>query len=141
MVVASAGAAPAAATAILANPGAVSTATAVAAEAGGVTGAAGATVVTTAKIGAALAGRSAINVTSGSRTVDEALTTGQRFIGEGAQEVAPGVFRSADGARQFRMTDADITGSHGKIGPHVHFEKFNSAGEKVKNIHTPLVDP
>lgn len=90
---------------------------------------------------AARGGRGAVNVTSGGRTVDEALTTGQRFVGEGAQEVGPGVFRSADGTRQFRMTDADITGSHGKIGPHVHFEKFDPlTGEKIKNIHTPLRD-
>ena len=43
------------------------------------------------------------------------------------------------------MTDADIAGIHGgkqvDIGPHVHFEKFNSAGDKIKNIHTPLLDP
>jgi len=39
------------------------------------------------------------------------------------------------------MTDADITGSHGKIGPHVHFEKFDPVtGEKIKNIHTPFKD-
>jgi RHS repeat-associated protein len=90
---------------------------------------------------AARGGRGAVNVTSGGRTVDEALTMGQRFVGEGAQEVGPGVFRSADETRQFRMTDADITGRHGKIGPHVHFEKFDPlTGEKIKNIHTPLKD-
>ena len=55
--------------------------------------------------------------------------------------MGPRVFRSADGTRQFRMTDADITGSHGKIGPHVHFEKFDPVtGEKIKNIHTPFKD-
>lgn len=82
-----------------------------------------------------------IDVTSGGRTVDEALAAGQRFVGEGAEELAPGVFRSVDGTRQFRMTNADISGKHGKIGPHVHFEKFDAVtGEKTKNIHTPLTD-
>ena len=83
-------------------------------------------------------------MTSGGRTVDDALGTGQRFVGEGATELGPkgsGVFRSADGTRQFRMTDRDITGGHGKIGPPVHFEKFDPVtGAKTKNIHTPLKD-
>lgn len=88
------------------------------------------------------AGRTAVNVTSRARTVDRALTTGQRFVGEGYREIAPGVFRSADGTRQFRMTDSDITGAHGRIGSHVHFEKFDPiTGEQIKNIHTPLIDP
>ena len=86
-------------------------------------------------------GRCIVNVTSRGRTIDEVLTTGQRFVGGDAQEVALGVFRSADGTRQFRMTDADITGSQGKIGPHVHFEKFDPVTcEKIKNIHMPLKD-
>lgn len=31
------------------------------------------------------------------------------------------MFRSGDGARQFRMTDSDILGKHWE-GPHVNFE-------------------
>lgn len=50
-------------------------------------------------------------------------------MGAGYKEIAPGVFRSADGARQFRMTNADILGRHGDIGSHVHFEALNNAGE------------
>jgi hypothetical protein len=32
----------------------------------------------------------------------------QRFLGPGYKEIAPGVFRSGNGLRQFRMTDNDI---------------------------------
>lgn len=86
--------------------------------------------------------KAAVNVASAPRTVEKALTTGEKFVGPGYKEIAPGVFRSADGAKQFRMTAADIVGSHGKVGPHVHFEKFNPlTGEPIKNIHTPLLDP
>lgn len=82
-----------------------------------------------------------VDVTSKPRTVHQALTTGERFVGSGYREIAPGVFRSADGLRQFRMTGRDLTPTHGKIGPHVHFQKFDAAGKELKNIHTPLLDP
>jgi hypothetical protein len=89
-----------------------------------------------------------VDVTSKPRTVEAALTTGQKWLKPGYSELGKpgsGVYRSADGLRQFRMTDADIAGIHGgkpvKIGPHVHFEKFAPTGEKLKNIHTPLIDP
>jgi len=36
-----------------------------------------------------------------------------------------GVFRSADGTKQFRMTNADLDGAHGSIGSHVHLEKVS----------------
>jgi hypothetical protein len=33
-------------------------------------------------------------------------------------------------------------GTGGKLGRHVHYEKFDPVtGKKVKNIHTPLIDP
>lgn len=99
-------------------------------------------------LGAAKSTKGVVDVVSKPRTVEEALTTGQKWLGPGYKELGQpgsGVYRSADELRQFRMTDADIAGIHGgkpvKIGPHVHFEKFNSAGDKLKNIHTPLIDP
>lgn len=49
----------------------------------------------------------------GSRgTVDAsvALNLGLRWLGKGYTEVAPGVYRSADGLRQFRMTASDLMG-------------------------------
>lgn len=56
--------------------------------------------------------------------------------------MAPGVFRSVDGTRQICMTDSDMTGSHGGLGPHVFFEKFNSVTcEQIRNIHMPLINP
>ena len=85
-----------------------------------------------------------VDVTSKGRTVEEALTTAQKWLGPGYKEIGKpgsGVYRSADGLRQFRMSATDVAGGHGKIGPHVHFEKFDAAGEKLKNIHTPLSNP
>jgi len=85
-----------------------------------------------------------VDVTSKPRTVDAALTTAEKWLKPGYTELGKpgsGVFLSADGLRQFRMSPTDVAGSHGKIGPHVHFEKFSPTGEKLKNIHTPIVDP
>ncbi|MCF6283596.1 MAG: hypothetical protein L3K26_00165 [Candidatus Hydrogenedentes bacterium] len=82
-----------------------------------------------------------VNVVSRPRTTDQALNTGHRFVGDSPDHLAPGVYRSQDGTRQFRLTDSDIQGNHGQVGPHVHFEKFDPlTGDKTKNIHTPLKD-
>jgi len=87
-------------------------------------------------------GRTAVNVTSKARTVEQVLTTGEKFVRPGYSEIASGVFRSVDGTRQFRMTTRDLIPTHGKIGPHVHFQKFHpKTGEELKNIHTPLCNP
>jgi len=64
-----------------------------------------------------------------------ALGFGAKWLGAGYKEIAPGVFRSADGLRQFRMTNADTLGRHGNIGPHVHFEALNDVGRVVENLH------
>jgi hypothetical protein len=58
--------------------------------------------------------------------VDEVLQKTVDYLGEGYKEVAPGVYRSADGTRQVRMTTDDLTD---KRGPHLNFEK----GETVKD--------
>ena len=50
-----------------------------------------------------------------------------------------GVFRSLDGLRQFRITAADLAGSHGNIGAHIHFEALNLAGKVIENLHIPLL--
>jgi filamentous hemagglutinin len=71
----------------------------------------------------------------------DALRQGLNWIGPGYREVGPrgsGVFRSADNMRQFRITNADITGSHGSLGPHVHFESLNNQGRVVENLHIPV---
>ncbi len=64
-----------------------------------------------------------------------------RFLGSGYRELAPGVFRSADGLRQFRMTTRDLTGAHVRIGPHVNFEGLDAQGRVVENLHVPLLEP
>jgi len=57
---------------------------------------------------------------------DEALQKAVDYLGEGYKEIAPGVFRSADGTRQVRMTTSDLTD---KRGAHLNFEK----GKTVKD--------
>jgi hypothetical protein len=71
----------------------------------------------------------------------QATRAGQQFVGPGATEIAPGIWRSADGLRQFRMTNADVLGQHGNIGPHVHFESLNAAGVVTENLHVPVTFP
>jgi hypothetical protein len=67
-----------------------------------------------------------------------ALSAGSKWLGPGYKEIAPGVFRSADGLRQFRMTEADILGSHGSIGSHVHFEALDNMGRVIENLRLPV---
>jgi len=67
-----------------------------------------------------------------------ALGSAQKWLGAGYKEIAPGVFRSADGLRQFRMTNADLLPTHGRIGSHVHFEALNDAGKVIENLHLPV---
>ncbi len=70
---------------------------------------------------------------------DVALRGAEKFLGPGYKEIEPGVFRSADGLRQFRMTTRDLLPTHGNIGPHVHFEIPNpSGGPPLENLHLPI---
>jgi hypothetical protein len=83
-----------------------------------------------------------------SMSVDQALTRGQHWLGEGYTEPVAGSGRyvSSDGTRVFRMGDSDITGAHGG-GPHVNFEELvpNPArpGRLMvgSNSHVYLLDP
>ena len=68
-----------------------------------------------------------------------ALRAAERWLGAGYSELSAGVFQSADGMRRFRMTDRDLLPAHGNIGPHVHFEALNSAGNVIENLHLPVV--
>jgi RHS repeat-associated protein len=67
-----------------------------------------------------------------------ALSGAQRWLGPGYREIAPGVYRSADGLRQFRMTTSDLLPTHGNIGPHVHFDALDAAGDVIENLHLPI---
>jgi RHS repeat-associated protein len=77
-------------------------------------------------------------------TADEALKAAQKFLGDGYRELGQGrgVFRSADGLRQFRMDPDSLQGNHWPDVPHVHFEIFDSPGAKkaVVNNHVPLIE-
>jgi len=74
-----------------------------------------------------------------SMTVNQALTEGAKWVGQGYKEIGPGVFRSADGLHQFRMTTSDILGRHGNRVPHVNFELFNSPLDKVPAINSHIL--
>ena len=68
-----------------------------------------------------------------------ALGGAEKWLGQGYREIAPGVFRSADGLRQFRMTPRDLLPTRGNIGPHVHFEALDGAGKVIENLHLPVL--
>lgn len=76
-------------------------------------------------------------------TADEALDAGIEFLGPGYKELGKGrgVFRSADGLRQFRMDPDSLEGGHWPDVPHVHFQIFERAGDKksIVNNHVPLI--
>ena len=77
-------------------------------------------------------------------TADEALQAGQQFLGGYYTEIGKlgsGVFRSADGARQFRMDSGSLSGSHAPNKPHVHLEMYKPDSTKpIVNNHIPFVD-
>jgi RHS repeat-associated protein len=84
----------------------------------------------------------ALNLTHGAPiAADTLLGAAVRYLGTAYRELAPGVFRSADGLRQFRMTTSDLLGAHGRIGPHVNFEALNAEGRVIENLHVRLLDP
>ncbi|MBI1877523.1 MAG: hypothetical protein HYR94_04710 [Chloroflexi bacterium] len=80
------------------------------------------------------------NVSGGSMTSAEALEAGANWLGIGYREIAPGVYRSADGKRQFRITTSDLTDP--RQGSHAHFESIGSDGRTIiENSHVQIVDP
>lgn len=76
------------------------------------------------------------NVPGGVASASEALQGAERWLGEGYRELDEGVFRSADGTRQFRMTTHDLTDA--KQGAHVHFETIGPNGKTVQNSHVTI---
>ena len=54
---------------------------------------------------------------------DKALGAAIEHLGPGYKEIAPGVFKSADGNRMIRMTESDLAKSGNHAGaPHLNFE-------------------
>jgi RHS repeat-associated protein len=66
------------------------------------------------------------------------LGAAEKWLGKGYREIAAGVYRSANGLRQFRMTIRDLLPTHGSIGPHVHFEALSPGGRVIENLHIPV---
>lgn len=76
-----------------------------------------------------------LQLTGKARTAEQGLLLGERFLGKGYSEIAPGVFRSTDGLRQFRMTNSDLLGRGFNDIPHIHFERYYPF-----NLNTPYVN-
>lgn len=80
------------------------------------------------------------NIGGGVLTSEEALAAGEKWLGTGYKEIAPGVYRSADGLRQFRMTTSDLLDL--RQGPHVHFESISPDGRTIiENSHVNITNP
>lgn len=73
----------------------------------------------------------------------DALDAGIRFLGPGYREIGKpgsGVFRSADGLRQFRIDDGSLAGTHAPGVQHVHFEVYATPDSRlpIVNNHVPV---
>jgi hypothetical protein len=80
------------------------------------------------------------NTGGGAITAEQALDQAQNWLGAGYREIAPGVFRSADDLRQFRMTTSDLTDL--TQGAHVHFESIGPDGRIIlENSHVRITNP
>ncbi|RUO94464.1 hypothetical protein D7Y11_04325 [Corallococcus sp. AB018] len=75
---------------------------------------------------------------SGPIDPDDFLGAAEEWLGPNYRHIAPGVYRSADGLRQVRMTDGDLSGRGRTPYPHGHFEALNSFGKVIENDHIPL---
>jgi hypothetical protein len=96
----------------------------------------------TSELGAAK--RTSSMISQYSMTADEALETGEAFVGDGYTELGQagsGVFRSADGLRGFRIDGASLDGGHWPGVPHVHLEAFgpSSLNKPIANNHVALI--
>jgi|HubBroStandDraft_3_1064219.scaffolds.fasta_scaffold01115_3 RHS repeat-associated protein len=81
-------------------------------------------------------GGKTLELFSGYATEKTVLEAAEKWLGAGYKEIAEGVFRSADDARQFRMTTGDLT----DINPHVHFESVAPNGRDFfENGHVYLL--
>jgi hypothetical protein len=80
------------------------------------------------------------HIGGGAATAEQVLAQAQRWLGQGYREIAPGVYRSADNTRQFRMTLSDLTDV--RQGAHVHFEAIGADGRTIlENSHVGITNP
>jgi hypothetical protein len=66
------------------------------------------------------------------------LEAGEKFLSNGYRSIGrpgDGVYRSADGLRQFRIDSNSLAGKHDPWIPHAHLEVF-----KQKNIYKPYIN-
>jgi hypothetical protein len=73
-------------------------------------------------------------------TADEALEAAQQWVGDSYTELGKpgsGVFRSADGTRQFRIDDGSLTGAHAPGVPHVHLETY-APGARIPSVYNRI---
>jgi len=77
-------------------------------------------------------------------TADELLKADKDFLGQGYREIGKpgsGVFRSADGTRQFRIDGNSLSGNHAPGISHGHLETCAPGATKpLTNNHIPFVD-
>ena len=69
-------------------------------------------------------------------TESEALELGLKWLGDGYKPIGPanrGVFRSADGTKQFRMDSNSLLGNHNPNEPHIHLEMVAPNGRDLLN--------
>jgi hypothetical protein len=85
------------------------------------------------------------NVTSAYRLrEEEVMEAGARFLGLGYRELGSpgsGVFRSADGLRQFRIDHNSLVGAHISNVPDAHFEIYDTPTNRrpIVNNHVPVI--
>jgi len=92
------------------------------------------------------AGVNAGNITSKfGLTADEALTLGDKLLGQGYKEVGKagsGVFEKQVGNQtyRFRIDNSSLTGNHSPNVPHVHVEILDEVRNILVNNHIPLIE-
>ena len=111
-----------------------------AADAGKATKAAGGTI---AKVLQETAQRTGNFTSAHTLSQAEALDAGLAFLGAGYREIGKpgsGVFRSADGLRQFRIDSNFLAGAHAPGISHVHFETYATPTSlrPTVNNHVPV---
>lgn len=91
------------------------------------------------------AGANAGNITSKfGLTADEALTLGNKLLGQGYKEVGKagsGVFEKQVGNQtyRFRIDNSSLAGNHAPNVSHVHVEILDESSNILVNNHIPLI--